>query len=239
MLTPASLTVPSCCPVLELRQYTLHPGKRDVLIDLFEREFIEPQEALGMWLVGQFRDLDRPDRFVWIRGFADMPSREAALKAFYGGPVWKAHREAANATMIDSSNVMLLRPTQPSTGFSSEGPPRPPAGATERSPATFTATILFVQDASAATFARRFAEEVLPGLHAAGATPLAVLETEHADNTFPALPVRTGENAFVWFERHPTVPATTAEERLSSLRPNLIREPERLRLQPTARSRLQ
>src|SRR5829696_7935028 len=58
-----------CCSVLELRQYTLHPGKRDVLIELFEREFVESQEALGMQLVGQFRDADDPDRFVWLRGF--------------------------------------------------------------------------------------------------------------------------------------------------------------------------
>jgi hypothetical protein len=48
----------TCCPVLELRQYTLHPGKRDVLIELFDREFVESQEVLGMDLVGQFRDLD-------------------------------------------------------------------------------------------------------------------------------------------------------------------------------------
>jgi len=48
----------TCCPVLELRQYTLHPVKRDVLIDLFEREFVERQEALGMKLVGQFRDAE-------------------------------------------------------------------------------------------------------------------------------------------------------------------------------------
>ena len=32
-------------PVLELRQYTLHPGRRDELVALFEREFVEPQEA--------------------------------------------------------------------------------------------------------------------------------------------------------------------------------------------------
>jgi hypothetical protein len=38
----------TCCPLVELRQYTLHPGKRDVLIDLFDREFVESQEALGM-----------------------------------------------------------------------------------------------------------------------------------------------------------------------------------------------
>jgi hypothetical protein len=62
---------PGCCAVVELRQYTLKPGQRDVLIDLFDRHFIESQEADGMTIVGQFRDRRRPDRFVWIRGFAD------------------------------------------------------------------------------------------------------------------------------------------------------------------------
>ena len=59
---------------------------RDVLIELFEREFVETQEALGMTLVGQFRDLDNPDRFVWLRGFSDMMTRAQALQEFYGGP---------------------------------------------------------------------------------------------------------------------------------------------------------
>ena len=36
------------CAVVELRQYTLHPGQRDVLIELFERAFIGPLEAAGM-----------------------------------------------------------------------------------------------------------------------------------------------------------------------------------------------
>ena len=63
---------------------------RDVLIELFEREFIESQEALGMTLVGQFRDLDDPNRFVWLRGFADMTTRAQALHDFYGGPIWKS-----------------------------------------------------------------------------------------------------------------------------------------------------
>src|SRR5437773_842113 len=76
-----------CCPIVELRQYTLHPGKRDVLIDLFDREFVESQEALGMKVIGQFRDLDDPDRFVWLRGFRDMASRAKALQDFYGGPI--------------------------------------------------------------------------------------------------------------------------------------------------------
>ena len=81
-------------PIVELRQYTLHPGRRDTLIDLFEREFLDTQEAAGMRVLGQFRDLDAPDRFVWLRGFEDMASRRASLEAFYDGPAWRAHRDA-------------------------------------------------------------------------------------------------------------------------------------------------
>ena len=95
-------------PIVELRQYTLHDGKRDVLIDLFEREFVESQEALGMKVIGTFTDIDRPNRFVWLRGFRDMDSRLAGLTSFYGGPVWQGHRNEANATMVDSDNVLLL-----------------------------------------------------------------------------------------------------------------------------------
>ena len=96
----ASTSARTCCPVVELRQYTLVPNGRETLIALFEREFIETQEATGMTVIGQFRDLNNPDRFVWLRGFSDMEKRAAQLQEFYGGPVWKAHRDAANATMI-------------------------------------------------------------------------------------------------------------------------------------------
>ena len=36
--------------VFELRQYTLHPGQRDVLVDVFDDNFVEGQEAVGMTL---------------------------------------------------------------------------------------------------------------------------------------------------------------------------------------------
>jgi hypothetical protein len=42
----------------------LHPEQREVLIDLFDRELVESQEALGMKIIGQFRELDNPNRFV-------------------------------------------------------------------------------------------------------------------------------------------------------------------------------
>src|SRR4051812_34279248 len=103
--------------IYEFRNYTLRPGRRDTLIELFEREFVEGQEAAGMGVVGQFRDLDDPNMYPWMRKFTDMEARRAALTAFYGGPVWKANRDAANATMLDSDNVLLLRPAPvPSQG---------------------------------------------------------------------------------------------------------------------------
>ena len=66
-----------------------------------------------MSVIGQFRDPDRPDSFVWLRGFPDMAARHASLTVFYDGPVWAANRKAANATMIDSDDVLVLRPTSP------------------------------------------------------------------------------------------------------------------------------
>src|SRR5262249_24582760 len=113
--------------VVELRQYTLHPGKRDVLIELFDGFLLDPQEQLGMRVLGQFRDLDAPDRFVWLRGFPDLRSRGGLLAAFYGGPVWKRHRDAANATMVDSDNVLLLRPVDADSGLLLPTMRRPPA----------------------------------------------------------------------------------------------------------------
>jgi hypothetical protein len=66
------MTIERFRPVVELRQYTLHPGQRDTLIELFDRGLVECQEAAGMRIIGQFRDLDNLDRFVWLRGFADI-----------------------------------------------------------------------------------------------------------------------------------------------------------------------
>src|SRR5258708_22523767 len=97
-----------------------------MLIELFDREFVESQEAVGMWVVGQFRDVDRPDHFVWVRGFRDMTARAQALAEFYGGPLLQEHPDAAHATMIDSGDVLPIRPPPPVSGFPALGGKRPP-----------------------------------------------------------------------------------------------------------------
>jgi hypothetical protein len=109
--------VEMCCPITELRQYTMKPGRRDDLIALFEEHFIEGQEAEGMRIIGQFRNRNNPDQFVWMRGFADMEARRKALEGFYFGPIWKEQRAAANDTIIDSDNVLLLKPARTASSF--------------------------------------------------------------------------------------------------------------------------
>jgi hypothetical protein len=241
----------TCCPVVELRRYTLKPGMRDVLIDLFEQEFIESQEVTGMIVViGQFRDMDNPDRFVWLRGFTDMPTRAQALQEFYSGPVWKAHREAANATMIDSDNVLLLRPARLASGFSLENARRPPPGSREISKTLVVATIYYLDASAEADFVDFFECTITPALTEVGASILAYFVTENHPNTFPALPVRENVNIFVWFshfsdesayEHHVAALASStrwSNEIAQELAGRLKGTPEVLKLSPTARSQL-
>ena len=244
------LSTAGCCPIVELRHYTLRPGKRETLIALFDHEFIETQEEVGIQLIAQFRDIDRPDAFTWLRGFADMQSRAKALAAFYDGPAWHAHRDAANGTMIDSDNVLLLRPVRAASGFVFDTTERPGVKATAIPPGLFVATIYPLAASTAKDFADVFDRVILPELTTSGATPVAVFETEPAENTFPRLPVREGEHVFVWFARFADVGAYN--QHLANLqgsrgwcevvRPTLDRHlvspPETWRLTPTARSRL-
>jgi quinol monooxygenase YgiN len=230
-----------CCTVVELRQYTLHPSRRDDLIELFDREFVETQEADGMHIVGQFRDLDDPDRFVWIRGFTDMSSREAALQAFYGGPVWKEHRAVAASTMIDSDDVLLLKPAFEGAGLTHPPAPRPPATDPAGSAATIGATIHVLGQPPLTDQIRDFAEESDAVVEAHGAQPLAWYVTEPAENTFLALPVRTDVSVLVSLaafrdEAHNQAFAIDAgPPRAGSL---LLSATSRLRLAPTGRSQL-
>src|SRR5881398_2644103 len=239
-----------CCPIVELRQYTLHPGKRDVLIDLFEREFIETQEAVGIKVIGQFRDVDDPDRFVWLRGFRNMVSRAKALQDFYGGPVWKAHREAANATMVDSDNVLLLHPATPVSGFSLENMKRPPVDTDKVPSSLIVATIYYFEAPVTADFVDFFEHTLKPVAKSLGGAVSAYFVTENSENTFPALPVREGENVFVWFsifqdsvayENYGAALSRSEQWRgevLKGLAHYLRSAPEVLKLSPTARSQL-
>jgi len=248
-MNPVTPTVLDTSAVIELRRYTLHPGKRDALIALFDRNLVDPQEAAGMRVLGEFRETNNPDRFLWLRGFRDMQSRAEGLSAFYGGPVWKANRNAANATMIDSDNVLLLRPVDARSGFSLPKE-RPPANAAQPATSLVVANIYLLAAPVEDDFKRLFDGRVAPLMVEMGAPPIARFQTEYARNNFPALPVREGEHAFVWFSSFAS--AGDYQRHLAKLResqrwndvvqPELakrLKSPaEQVRLEPTARSLL-
>jgi hypothetical protein len=227
--------------VYELRNYVMRPGKRDVLIDLFEREFIESQEALGSHVVGTFRNLDEPDRFVWLRSFETMETRARALDGFYTGALWLNLRNEANATMIDSDDVLQLRPL---SGDATRGSHQhPPLGASTPAQTVIVADTYFLADRSSEAFAAIYEREARPALRDPRLAPFATFVTEHAHNNYPRLPVRDKETVFVTLTYFDSVAAHEgARAQLAqiteTLAPHAIAPIHTMRLQPTARSLL-
>lgn len=237
---------PPDCQVVELRQYTLHAGRRDTLIELFDREFVETQEAVGLRVMGQFRDLDEADRFVWLRGFADMATRLRGLQAFYGGPVWARHRQAANATMIDSDDVRLLRPAWPGAGLTWRTDDRAAAGTTALPAGVLLAAVLPLSAPADAALLDRARDPVTRALRDGGARAIGAYVTEPSANDFPRLPVREGEPVLALFGLFPRAEALSSflggrawqQDVLPSFTPWLSGPVQTLRLAPTARSAL-
>ena len=172
-------------PILELRQYAMKRGRRDELIEIFERDLAAPLEERGSIVHGQFRDLDDPDRFVWLRGFTSMRSRRDALTSFYTSDLWYRHRDAVNDTLVDSDNVLLLRPARPGSGLASPAP-RPVAA---DDGGMIVAAIHRNEDDASPDRAE---------VAAAGGTLLGSYVTGQEPNNYPPLPIRAGEDLAVW-----------------------------------------
>lgn len=235
--------------VLELRQYKIVEGKRDVFVELFDREFIETQEATGMRLIGQFRDVEDRDRFTWMRSFKDMKDRERALNEFYYGPVWAANREQANPMLLDNDNVLLLKPAAPRFAFAPATGRRVAVGDDPGAPGLIVVTIHYLWKDPVDGFTEFFEKEFAPLLEKAGMPVLGAFVPETSENTFPRLPVRQHEKLFVWFTQVANPEAYQAALKKLASQPDHASVAEKLEdleergaqtvmLQPTARSLL-
>ena len=243
MTVRAETTAPSE-PVLELRQYKIFAGKREQMIEVFDGKLVEPQEDVGMRVLGQFRDLDDPNRFTWMREFPNMEARGRALTDFYTGPVWKAHRGEANPLLEDNDNVLLLRPAAPELALVSAPSNTRPKFGSQPSSGLIVATIYYLWKDPAEGFTKFFQSRLAPELKTAGTPVLGAYVTETTPNNFPRLPVRQHEKVFVWFTR--ARDATAYDKAQANVNANLSAEladfQERpaqvLRLSPTSRSLL-
>ena len=194
-----------------------------------------------MNVIGQFRVLEDPNRFFWLRAFPDMQTRADALGAFYDGPIWAEHRNAANSTMIDSDNVLLLRPATPESNFAGNG----------TSKRLIVATIYYLDQPAGEEFLSLFEQRIKPVVTSNGATVLAAFVTEDSANTFPRLPVRENVRVFVWFASFADEAAYECYTQAMAADPRRLEiaqsfallknyaPPEVWTLVPTGRSRLQ
>lgn len=151
--------------------------------------------------------------------------------------------------MIDVDDVLLLHPARPTSGFQLADTSRSPPGAVAPGAGIIVATIYYFATPVGSEFADFFEQTIAPAATNAGASVLAQFATEHSPNNFPALPVREGENVFVWFAKFRSLQSYQDHVvRLAAsrdwqavaprLRTWLKAEQETLVLQPTARSML-
>lgn len=241
--------------LFELRNYRTKPGGRDVLIDLFEREFLDAYESGNTRVIATFRNLDDPHRWVWIRAFRDNVTRSEALHHFYASAVWQRLRSAANATIVDASDALLLTlahttvATPVSHRLVTDTKSRPKAGATSVPRSVYLVMTWRLPSKSDESFAEVFAREAVPALRALDAEPMATLTTDHRPNLFTRQKVRDDETVFVALTRFATAGAyetwATSAARSNAwqhaqevLARHALAPAETLRLQPTARSGL-
>jgi hypothetical protein len=171
-----------------------------------------------------------------------MPARHDALATFYDGPVWRAHRNDANATMRDSDNVLLLRPFASSSLATLDE-----QGAVERG-GTYLVVVHDLRSVDPAAFADHYLTVELPLLQEQGARTSKLFVTEQKPNTYDRLPVRTDESVLVCISRFDHVDAIDRvvsrmhrwnplrDQAPDALLPAFMRRPEILRLVPTEAS---
>jgi hypothetical protein len=167
--------------VIELRRYTIQPGQREGFAEYFDAYFPEAFQQLGAIAFGQFFERDKESMFTWLRGFRDMDARAVVNTAFYYGPVWREHKQTVNPMMIDSDDVLLLRPVRPI-------PVLPAVDAVREREPRGVVVMHVLHDTDAERVEQAYAHYECAGL----------LVTLDAPNNFPELPVRNDGPWTVW-----------------------------------------
>jgi hypothetical protein len=230
--------------VIEFRRYTVKEGERERFAEYFESYFPEAFQQMGAMAFGQFFERKNPVGFTWMRGFKNTDARAVINAGFYYGPLWREHAFTMNSLMVDSDNVLLLRPLNPERGVTVL-PSVDPVTERKGAQGVVVAQIFAVKANSVEAFAQE-AEAAFAGYRAAGAREAGVLVTLDAPNNFPQLPVRTDGPYLVWLgivkdnqalETQFTPLAERSSKSLSAT--GLLRgAPELVILDPTRRSRL-
>jgi hypothetical protein len=74
--------------VIEVRIYTIHEGKREEFVKLYDEVLLPAQRRFGLEVLGQFTSLDDDNTFVWLRRFDNQEERRRKWDEFYGSDLW-------------------------------------------------------------------------------------------------------------------------------------------------------
>jgi hypothetical protein len=230
--------------VIEFRRYTIKEGEREHFAQYFQSYFPEAIQQLGAIVFGQFLERKNHSLFTWIRGFKNMDARATINAALYYGPLWKEHRATMNNLLVDSDNVLLLRPLNQERGVVVL-PAVDPVYERTGAQGVLVAQIFAVKANSVEAFAQK-AEPTFVTYRSAGAHEAGVLVTFDVPNNFPPLPIRTDGPYLVWLgilkddQKLETQFVPLVEQSLQPLATTgLLRgTPELIILDPTSRSRL-
>jgi hypothetical protein len=178
--------------VLELRNYVTKPGQRDKFIAYFEANFIDSQNALGGYVLGQFTVEGAEDNFFWIRGFNDMASRSKYLPEFYRGAFWKQRRDYVNDMLVNNDNVHLLKPLSLSEGHGDAAVSSNEFGNKKG----LVVVDYYVANTRLKELTEFFRSKYLPFLQLNGISTTCWV-SELTENDFPGLPVFQDKNLLV------------------------------------------
>ena len=96
--------------VVELRNYTIHPGQLSKFVEFMNRIIIPRQDSQRGYVLNQFGLVGSDNNYVWMRGFYDMQTRSQFLNDFYGSEYWKQHQQDTNSMLANIEYIYLLRP---------------------------------------------------------------------------------------------------------------------------------
>ncbi len=195
----AQLLMPSFSDHVELRVYSAKEASRDRFLTYFEEHYLESQEVLGMRIWGQFRDLETPTHFVWIRGYRDMEQRKDGLTRFYTSPMWQeTNLEVGKMLAGPAVHVHFLEPVSKKHRFADDlRRPAFLAEAPERS-GRVVAQVFEIGDHSYDEVVAILEQYHIPPWQDAGAVSLGLFRTNREPNNFTPLPV-LDEEVVVWF----------------------------------------
>ena len=220
--------------LVEFRNYQITEGHVPEFRDHFEAHYLAPQEVHGMHVLGLFEVVDRPDRIVWVRAYADATQRASGLTAWYEhDPEWLSTRAEANRYLERYDNVLLLRPSAGGPEFAAEHVPHAERGTDDGGDAGFVLAIEYPLTSGQEDLSDEQERGLELVLSERGVRELGRLVTARVENEYPRLPVRDDDVA-LWLVAGAEQTLRTMASEMSQVIPGATT----LLLKPTASSTL-